>query len=42
MALETFLLVDRGQVVIAASYSLGTVIAGIAALYGGVVLGRVA
>jgi CrcB protein len=40
-ALETFVLLERGRTVVAAGYSLGSVFAGIVAVFVGVRLGRV-
>jgi fluoride exporter len=40
-SLETFLLLDRGRIGIAAAYSLGSVLAGLAAVFVGVRAGRV-
>lgn len=40
-SLETFLLLDRGRIAVAAAYSLGSVLAGLAAVFVGVPVGRV-
>ena len=40
-SLETFLLLDRGRIAVAAAYSLGSVLAGLAAVVVGVRVGRV-
>jgi CrcB protein len=42
VTLETFLLLDRGRTVTAAAYSVGSLLAGLLALFVGVHLGRLA
>jgi fluoride exporter len=42
LALETVVLMDRGRYAVAAGYSIGTLIAGIAAVFLGLRLGRLA
>jgi CrcB protein len=40
ITLETFLLLERGRYAVATAYSIGTVAAGLAALFAGVRLAR--
>jgi CrcB protein len=40
LALETFLLIDRGRIWVATAYSAGSVVTGVLALFAGVRLGR--
>ncbi len=40
MTLETYLLIDRGRLPMAAGYSIGSVLLGLAALFAGIRLGR--
>jgi fluoride exporter len=40
LALETVVLLDRGRYVVAAGYSVGTLVAGVAAVFVGIRLGR--
>lgn len=41
LALETFVLLDRGRYVVAAGYTTGTVLAGVSAVFVGIRLGRI-
>ncbi len=40
LSLETFVLIDRGRWLVAACYSLGTLVAGVLSLFVGIRLGR--